>query len=224
MSITLLSDALVFPPLENAGPDGLLAVGGDLSVERLLLAYRSGIFPWYDEPPILWWYTSPRFVLYPDNLHVSKSMTQVLRQKKFRITVDQAFEQVIRCCGAARRKGQSGTWIKNDLIEAYLQLHDQKYAHSVEAWQEDRLVGGLYGVLLGGVFFGESMFSLVANASKAAFITFIRRSLHRGLQIVDCQIYTEHLASLGAKFIPGIDFQAAIRAAVPESPKPPIFP
>lgn len=218
MAVALLTHNLVFPPLENAAPDGLLAVGGDLSMERLLLAYRSGIFPWYDDLPILWWYTSPRFVLFPDRLHVSKSMEQVLRQKKFRIIINQAFEQVIRSCGTSPRKGQTGTWINNELIDAYLKLHHQGYAHSVEAWQDGRLAGGFYGVQLGRVFFGESMFSRVPNASKAAFITFVRQAGYRDLQLIDCQIYTTHLASLGAGFISGPGFQEILRTGVPDIP------
>ena len=224
MAVALLSDKLIFPALENAEPDGLLAIGGDLSVQRLLLAYQSGIFPWYEEPPILWWYTSPRFVLFPAHLHVAKSMKQVLRQNRFHITTDHAFEQVIRSCGTTPRKDQTGTWIKAELIDAYCELHRQGYAHSAEAWHEGKLVGGLYGVLLGRVFFGESMFSLIPNASKAAFITFIRECLPRGLQLVDCQIYTAHLASLGARFISGAEFQRVLRAETQHPPALSIFP
>jgi len=181
-----------------AEPDGLLAMGGDLSPARLLLAYRSGIFPWYSEPPILWWSPDPRFVLFPEELRVSSSMKQVLKKGIFRITVNRNFEDVISHCSQVHRPGQDGTWITSAMQQAYTQLHRQGHALSVECWQENRLVGGLYGIKLGRCFFGESMFSLVSNASKAAFISFIQAS---ELALVDCQVYTDHLASLGARFI-----------------------
>ncbi|TWI81041.1 leucyl/phenylalanyl-tRNA--protein transferase [Chitinophaga japonensis] len=187
-----------------AEPDGLLAMGGDLSPERLLLAYHSGIFPWYSEPPILWWSPDPRFVLFPEELRVSSSMRQVLKKGIFRITINQRFEEVIAHCSRVPRPGQDGTWITSAMQQAYTQLHRQGYALSVECWQENRLVGGLYGIQLGRCFFGESMFSLVSNASKAAFISFIQAG---GLALVDCQVYTDHLASLGARFITRASFR-----------------
>lgn len=194
-----LTKELVFPPVHLSDDDGLLAVGGDLSTERLLLAYRSGIFPWYNEPPILWWSPDPRFVLFPSELKVSASMRQILKKQVFRITFNQNFAAVIRGCRRAPRKGQDGTWITNAIERAYIQLHEQGYAHSVECWLEDKLVGGLYGIRLGNCFFGESMFANVSNASKAAFITFVQS--HNDLTLVDCQVHTEHLATLGARFI-----------------------
>ncbi len=196
-----LTRDLVFPPVHLAEPDGLLATGGDLSTGRLLLAYRSGIFPWYNEPPVLWWSPDPRFVLFPEELKVSSSMRQVLKRQVFRITVNQCFDEVIRHCSRTPRPGQDGTWITGPMQESYIRLHREGYAHSVECWLGDRLAGGLYGIKLGNCFFGESMFSLVSNASKAAFITFVQQEAAKGLAFVDCQVYTDHLASLGARFI-----------------------
>ncbi|HEY0609046.1 MAG TPA: leucyl/phenylalanyl-tRNA--protein transferase [Chitinophaga sp.] len=189
-----------------AEPDGLLATGGDLSIARLILAYRSGIFPWYSKPPVLWWSPDPRFVLFPEELKVSASMKQLLKKQVFRITVNQNFEAVIGHCRYTYRRGQDGTWITDPMQEAYTQLHREGYAMSVECWLEDKLVGGLYGVRMGNVFFGESMFSHVSNASKAAFITFVQSAQAEGLALVDCQVYTDHLASLGARFISRASF------------------
>lgn len=195
-----LSNELIFPDIANASKDGLLAIGGDLSVERLLLAYKNGIFPWFNnEEPILWWSPDPRFVLFPKKLKVSKSMKQVLRKQVFNVTVNSAFEAVIQECAQAKRKDQPGTWITQSMINAYIDLHHQGFAKSVEVWQNDKLVGGLYGVDLGnGVFCGESMFSKVSNASKAGFITFIQNNTYR---LIDCQLHTNHLESLGAEEI-----------------------
>ncbi|WP_343701585.1 leucyl/phenylalanyl-tRNA--protein transferase [Chitinophaga sp.] len=198
-------DELIFPPLSGAEPDGLLAIGGDLSTERLLLAYRSGIFPWYSRKPILWWAPDPRFVLFPKELRVSHSMRQVLRKGHFQISVNTDFEGVISQCRTIPRSGQDGTWITRDMLEAYLRLHKAGYALSVECRQEGELVGGLYGVRLGRCFFGESMFSSVSNASKAAFITFVEQ-YRTELEIIDCQVHTHHLASLGARFISRVSF------------------
>jgi leucyl/phenylalanyl-tRNA--protein transferase len=203
-----LTKELIFPPVHLSDDDGLLAVGGDLSTERLLLAYRSGIFPWYNEPPILWWSPDPRFVLFPSELKVSASMRQILKKQVFRITFNQNFAAVIRGCRRAPRKGQDGTWITNAIEHAYIQLHEQGYAHSVECWLEDKLVGGLYGIRLGSCFFGESMFAHVSNASKAAFITFVQSN--NELTMVDCQVHTEHLATLGARFISREEFLGLI--------------
>ena len=184
----------------EASKDGLIGVGGDLSVERLLLAYKKGIFPWFEkDQPILWWSPDPRFVLFPEKLKVSKSMKQVLRNSDFQVTVNKDFNKVIEECSQINRNGQSGTWITNDMVEAYIQFHKLGYAKSVEVWLNNELVGGLYGVDLGnGVFCGESMFTKVSNASKVGFITFIKNTNYK---LIDCQVYTNHLESLGAEEI-----------------------
>jgi len=191
-----LDNRLIFPDPGLAEPDGLLAVGGDLSAERLKLAYANGIFPWYShKEPILWYSPHERFVLYPHLLKVSKSMKQVLRSQKFEITFNKDFLGVIKACANTFRPGQHGTWITNDMIKAYLKLHHQGVAQSVETWENGQLVGGLYGVEVNQIFCGESMFSKVSNASKAAFITLCHQKQY---QLIDCQMYTEHLESLGA--------------------------
>lgn len=197
-----LTEQLTFPPVQDAEDWGGLALGGDLSPERLLLAYRSGIFPWYDQDqPIIWHAPDPRFVLFPDELKVSRSMRPVLNQQKFNISLDTDFLAVIRNCQQDDRNGQDGTWITEEMLEAYLRLHALGYAHSVEVWQNNDLVGGLYGVSLGRFFFGESMFTKVSNASKAGFITLVRLLKSKGFQLIDSQVYTQHLASLGARNI-----------------------
>lgn len=196
---------LVFPPLSGAEPDGLLAIGGDLSTARLLLAYRSGIFPWYNRKPVLWWAPDPRFVLFPKEIKVSHSMRQVLRKGDFQISINTDFAGVISNCRNIPREGQDGTWITRDMMDAYLRLHKEGYALSVECRQHNELVGGLYGVKLGRCFFGESMFAKVSNASKAAFITFVEQ-FQNDLEIIDCQVHTHHLASLGARFISRVSF------------------
>lgn len=200
-----LTKHIPFPSVSKASEEGLLAVGGDLSVERLLEAYSHGIFPWFEaEEPILWWSPDPRFVLFPEKLKVSKSMKQVLRRCDFKVTVNKDFQAVIQQCAQMRRDGQSGTWITNNMIDAYTQLHELGYAKSVEVWKEDQLVGGLYGVdLNNGVFCGESMFTKESNASKAGFVTFIENTNYK---LIDCQVYTQHLESLGAEDIPRDDF------------------
>ena len=199
----LLNNDLVFPPLDMADEDGLLAIGGDLSTERLLLAYRSGIFPWYNEDePICWWSPDPRFVLYPKELKVSSSMKTVLQNGKFRFTTNRAFEQVIQNCKSVSRQGQDGTWISPAMQQAYTTLHKLGYAHSAETWQDGELIGGLYGIRLGNLFFGESMFSLKPNASKFAFINYVRQLQKENVQLIDCQLHTNHLESLGARMIP----------------------
>lgn len=201
----LPENELYFPPVSMSEPDGLLAIGGDLTPERLLLAYRSGIFPWYNRKPILWWSPDPRFVLYPDEIKVSGSMKQVLKKDTFRISFNECFETVVDRCRTAPREGQDGTWITRDMLRAYTTLHKQGYAMSVECWQGTELVGGLYGVRIGRCFFGESMFAAVSNASKAAFITFVQQYRSQ-LAIIDCQVHTPHLASLGARFISRVSF------------------
>jgi leucyl/phenylalanyl-tRNA--protein transferase len=208
MPVFSLTQQLIFPDVALAEPDGLLAAGGDLSVERLLLAYRSGIFPWYSHRPILWWSPDPRFVLFPEELKISSSMRKVLRKGVFDITLNKDFEGVITQCSKTPRRGQQGTWITPEMREAYIELHKAGYAISIECWQQDKLVGGLYGVRLGKCFFGESMFSHVSNASKAAFITYVSNA---GVTLVDCQVYTDHLASLGARFITRAGFLEYLR-------------
>jgi len=202
MPVFLLDDSLWFPPVEEAMPDGLLAAGGDLGVERLLLAYRSGIFPWYNEDEIpLWWSPDPRFVLFPDELKVSKSMQRVIRNHEFNFKVNTAFNEVICNCAHTKRKGQPGTWISEDIVEAYTRLYELGYAYSAEAWHEGSLAGGLYGILLGNIFFGESMFSVKSNASKFAFIKWVELLKEQGVVLIDCQVHTGHLESLGAEMI-----------------------
>jgi leucyl/phenylalanyl-tRNA--protein transferase len=196
-----LNKDLKFPDVSKATNEGLLAYGGDLSSERLILAYRNGIFPWFDDDngPILWWSPNPRFVLFPDKLKVSKSMRQVLRNSNFQITINKDFERVIENCSKIKRDGQRGTWITKELKDAYIKLHNLGIAKSVEVWSDDNLVGGLYGIdLNNGVFCGESMFSKVSNASKVGFISFIQNSNYK---LIDCQVYTNHLESLGAEDI-----------------------
>ena len=201
-----LNKDLIFPDVSKASSEGLLAYGGDLSVDRLTLAYKLGIFPWYDDDhgPILWWSPDPRFVLFPDHLKISKSMRQVMRNSDFKITVNKDFEGVITNCSNIKRDGQKGTWITKDLKEAYIKLHHLGIAKSVEVWLNEELVGGLYGIdLENGVFCGESMFSKVSNASKVAFISFIQNTNYK---LIDCQVYTNHLESLGAEEISREEF------------------
>jgi leucyl/phenylalanyl-tRNA--protein transferase len=198
----LLSKELFFPPVDMADEDGLLAIGGDLNTERLLLAYRSGIFPWYNEnEPICWWSPNPRFVLYPAELKVSSSMKTVLQNGKYRFTTNRVFAQVIQNCKTVSRNGQDGTWISPAMQKAYTTLHELGYAHSAETWQDGELIGGLYGIRLGNLFFGESMFSLKPNASKFAFINYARQLQKENVQLIDCQLHTNHLESLGARMI-----------------------
>ena len=190
-----------FPPVENANPDGLLAIGGDLSVNRLLDAYNHGIFPWYDtSEPILWWSPDPRMVLFPEDLKVSKSMKQMLKKEVFQVTFNQDFAAVIEQCALIKRNGQNGTWITQEIKEAYLKLHHLGVVQSVEVWQNNELVGGLYGIYLKEkkMFCGESMFAKVSNASKYGFITYVRKLKAEGVCLIDCQIFTPHLESLGA--------------------------
>jgi len=215
MPVYQLSEAIAFPHPSLATDEGVLAVGGDLSPERLLLAYANGIFPWYSHgDPIIWWSPDPRFVLFPGELLVSKTMRQVLRRNVFTITFDRAFRAVIASCKKIRRRRERGTWITGEMLEAYVRLHELGYAHSAEAWRDDELVGGLYGVSLGRCFFGESMFSRESNASKAALITLTRRLAARGFGLVDCQVHTDHLESLGARVIPRDEFLVTLRGLV----------
>lgn len=205
----ILQNSIPFPPVSLADEDGLLAIGGDLTTERLLEAYYKGIFPWYDEDqPILWFSPDPRMVLFPEEYKISKSMRQLIRKNYFKVTFNQAFDQVIYKCATIQRPGQLGTWITTEMQLAYKKLHQLGYAMSTEIWQEDQLVGGLYGIWLEDkkIFCGESMFSKVSNASKYGFTKLIEMLKSKGVKLVDCQVYTEHLASLGAREIPREDF------------------
>lgn len=212
-----LDDRLWFPPPASAMDDGLLAIGGTLSTERLLLAYKEGIFPWYEGNIPLWWSPDPRFVLFPSEIRVSKSMQKILHRKVFEFTVDKAFAQVVSHCKNISRKGQTGTWITDEVEKEYCVLHQKGYAHSAEVWLNGMLVGGLYGIGLGKVFFGESMFSLESNASKYAFISYVHRLEKEGVRLVDCQVYTEHLETLGARMIPRKEFLQLLRAYIPKT-------
>jgi leucyl/phenylalanyl-tRNA--protein transferase len=211
----------VFPDPELAEPDGLLAVGGDLSVDRLLAAYSAGVFPWYSEGlPVLWWSPDPRLVLFPEELHVSRSLRRTLRSGRFQVRADTAFERVIRRCAGQARPGQDGTWITPEMIEAYLRLHRRGFAHSFEAWEGESLAGGLYGVSLGAAFFGESMFADRPDASKAALVRSVEWLRGRGCQLVDCQVRTEHLERFGAREIPRREFLSRLGQAL-QRPAPP---
>ena len=210
----LLTEKIIFPHPSEADANGLVAIGGDLSSERLLLAYNSGIFPWYNEDePLLWWSPNPRMVLYPKELRVSKSMRVVLKKQLFKITFNTAFEYVIQQCAQIKRDDQDDTWITNDMTEAYIKLHKQGMATSVEVWQNEKLVGGLYGIDLKDkkIFCGESMFSKVSNASKAAFITLVQELRTKGYKLIDCQMHTTHLESLGAREIERGEFLKALK-------------
>jgi|TARA_R110002012_G_C11466306_1_gene593443 leucyl/phenylalanyl-tRNA--protein transferase len=193
-----------FPPISEADEQGLLAIGGDLSIPRLIYAYNHGIFPWYDDSqPVLWWSPDPRMVLFPEKLKVSKSMKKLFKKEAFKVTFDQDFERVIEACAEIRREGQHGTWITPEIIKSYRELHEFNLARSVEVWQDDNLVGGLYGIYLKEqqVFCGESMFARVSNASKYGFITLVNQLKDEGVKLIDCQVYTKHLESLGAEEI-----------------------
>ncbi len=199
-------DNIWFPDVSTANPDGLLAIGGDFEVERLKLAYEMGIFPWYDSPYIGWYSPDPRMVLFPKDFKVAKSLARILRKQPFEITYDRAFTEVMRNCAQVKRAHESGTWISARFIDAYTRFHELGYAHSVEAWQSGKLVGGLYGVSLGRIFYGESMFSLVSNASKAAFVTLVNELTSIGFYLIDCQVYSDYLASFGAYEISRTEF------------------
>ena len=202
MPVYQLSEDLVFPSPHLASKEGLLAVGGDLTCNRLLLAYSLGIFPWYSEgEPILWWSPDPRLVLYPHELKVSRSLDKVINKDRFRVTVDCAFERVIKDCARVRLENREGTWIVDEMVKAYCRLHESGFAHSIEAWAGERLAGGLYGVSLGKCFFGESMFTRVSNASKVAFVVLVNHLKSQGFAMIDCQIATGHLTRFGAREI-----------------------
>ena len=211
-----------FPPVESATPEGLLAVGGDLSSERLLAAYRHGIFPWYNPgQPILWWSPDPRAVLYPEKLKISRSLRKTLKRGHLRVTFDCCFREVMLACAAPREQYPGGgTWITDDMVKAYAQLHEMGYAHSIETWHENRLVGGLYGVALGGVFFGESMFARETDASKVALVALVSKLREWGFVLVDCQIPSAHLTSLGAEEISRSAFLTELERALKLSGQP----
>lgn len=206
MPLFTLDNNLWFPPLSDADEEGLLAIGGDLSIDRLLIAYKQGIFPWFDGPVPLWWSPDPRFVLFPENLKVSKSMEQVIKKADYRFSVNTAFDQVIANCKNQKREGQDGTWITLELEQSFNELHGLGFAVSAETWLDGQLVGGLYGIKMGKVFFGESMFAKASNASKFAFIHFVQLLKKEGVELIDCQVYTAHLESLGAQMIRRDDF------------------
>jgi leucyl/phenylalanyl-tRNA--protein transferase len=208
-----LDDRLVFPPPDHA-EDGLLAVGGDLRPERLVLAYSEGIFPWYQRGPILWHSPDPRMVLLADRLRVPRSLAKTIRRRPYVLTLDTAFRRVIQGCASVRRPGQRSTWITPAMREAYVELHRRGLAHSVESWRDGELVGGLYGVSLGAAFFGESMFALAPDASKVAFVALVEQLGRWGITLVDSQVYTEHLARFGAEEWPRDKYLAALRRAL----------
>jgi len=207
MPIYLLTDDLLFPPVHLATPEGLLAVGGDLRPERLLLAYQSGIFPWYsDDDPILWWSPNPRLVLYPEELKISRSLKKTILKGQYHVTMDTRFQNIIESCAQTRRKIGQGTWITTEMVQAYTRLHRMGYAHSVETWHQDNIVGGLYGVSLGRCFFGESMFSTMTDASKVALVCLRDYLQDHKFDLIDCQLPTDHLIRLGAREISRDDF------------------
>jgi leucyl/phenylalanyl-tRNA--protein transferase len=210
-----LDESLVFPPPDLAEPDGLLAVGGDLRPERLVLAYSSGIFPWPSEGlPLLWHSPDPRFVLPASELHIPKSLLKTMRRQDYRLTLDTAFPAVIRACAHKPRPGQDGTWISDEMVAAYERLHELGVAHSVETWHQDELVGGLYGVSIGGAFFGESMFAHRSDASKVAFVGFVKQLAQWDIELVDAQVHTPHLERFGGRMWPRARYLAALQQAV----------
>ena len=210
--MVLLGKAFVFPDVASAGPDGILAIGGDLQPERLILAYRSGIFPWYNQgEPIIWYSPNERMVLFPEDLKISKTMRQLMRKNEFELTWNTAFEQVIKACQKSPRKDQDGTWITTDMMTAYIKLHELGYAKSIEVWKDKELVGGLYGIDLGHVFCGESMFSKTSNTSKLAFIHLVQSLAKKNYKLIDCQVHNPHLESLGAKEISRQEFMGYLK-------------
>ncbi len=207
MPLFRLSSRLDFPPAWLARSDGLLCIGGDLSCDRILLAYQNGIFPWFsDNEPVLWWSPDPRLVLYPSGIRISRSLRKTVKKNRFRITINQAFEQTIQACAQPRKNPDEGTWLVEEMVDAYIELHHKGHAHSVEAWHRDCLVGGLYGVGIGGMFFGESMFSIHSDASKTALVALARHLDAHGFDLIDCQVTTDHLCRMGAVEIPRYRF------------------
>ena len=220
MPLFRLSSDLVFPPPRLARSDGLLCVGGDLSTQRILLAYENGIFPWFSEnDPLLWWSPDPRLVLFPDNIHISRSLSKIIRKNRFDIRVNTAFDQTILACARTRRKHDNGTWLVDEMITAYTSLHRQGYAHSIETWLDGHLVGGLYGISLGSSFFGESMFSHENNASKIALVALALHLQKFGFDLIDCQVTTGHLVYMGASEISREAFLKLIESSVKKRPQ-----
>jgi len=215
MPVFQLSDRLIFPPVELAEQNGLLAIGGDLSTDRLLLAYRKGIFPWYSEgEPILWWCPSPRLVIIPAEFRIPKRLIRLIRQGTYSVSMDKAFSEVINACAVTDKRQERGTWITGDMIRAYCRLHELGYAHSVECWLGEELAGGLYGISLGGIFFGESMFSREPNSSKVALVHLVEKLQQWGFDLIDCQMKTRHLMQFGAREIPGEEFQEILERSI----------
>lgn len=212
MSIAVLDNKLWFPKPEQALSDGLLAIGGNISVERLLLAYKSGIFPWYDGDVPLWWHPDPRFVLFPNEIKISKTLQSSLKKNQFEFKINNAFVDVMQHCRNIYRPDQDGTWINDEFIEVYHQLQQKGFAYSAEAWLNDELVGGLYGIKLGNIFFGESMFSKKSNASKFAFATYVEVLKKEGVVLIDCQVYTKHLENFGARMISRDEFMNLLKS------------
>jgi leucyl/phenylalanyl-tRNA--protein transferase len=220
MSVFLLSQKIEFPSPHLAEEDGLLAVGGCLSEERLLRAYKMGIFPWFSEgDPVLWWSPDPRLVLYPQELRVSKSLQKVIRKKQFHLTMDTAFTRVINACASSRTQNNEGTWLTEYMIESYIKLHESGFAHSVEVWYKGELAGGLYGVSLGRCFFGESMFTRLSNASKVAFVALVHFLEKLSFDLIDCQITTRHMVRFGAKEVPRAMFLKQVEDSLHSSTK-----
>ena len=218
MPLFRLSKKLDFPPAWLARSDGLLCIGGDLSPKRLLLAYENGIFPWFSkDEPFLWWSPDPRLVLFPEDISIAKSLKKKIKKKLFKVTIDNAFEQTIVSCASPRKNRQEGTWLVDEMIDSYIQLHNMGYAHSIETWIEDRLVGGLYGVCLGGSFFGESMFSFESDASKIALVALANHLKKQKFDLIDCQVTTEHLLNMGATEISRNSFLDIINQSVKRS-------
>ena len=215
MPVYTIDKEMFFPPVHLAEPDGLLAMGGELSTERLLLAYRNGIFPWYEDDLPLWWCPDPRFVLFPEKIRINKTIKSLIKKNEFEFTVNKAFEVVIHHCKNVNRPGQFGTWITDEVEKAYTKLHRLGHAHSAEVWKNNELVGGLYGIKMGRVFFGESMFSLLSNASRFAFVKYVQQLTTEGVQLIDCQVYTEYLESLGAEMIPREKFIQLLQNLLP---------
>lgn len=215
MPIFRINDDLVFPPVDLASEEGIVAVGGDANPDRLLLAYQSGIFPWPHEGlPLLWFAPDPRFVLDPAKTQINRSLKKAMRSTSLEIRADQSFEKVMKQCQKAKRKDQDGTWITDEMITGYTQLHERGFAHSIEAYEDTKLVGGLYGVAIGSVFFGESMFAKVSDASKIAFATLVANLMRWGFTLIDCQSYTEHLAKFGANFLSRQAFMKHLKSAL----------
>lgn len=215
MPLFALDNELAFPPVHLAEPDGLLAMGGDLSPERLLLAYKNGIFPWYEGDTILWWSPHPRFVLFPEELKISRNIQSAIYKNKFDFSVNKDFAQVIHRCKKIKRPGQQGTWITDEVEKAYCNMHELGYAHSAEVWKNGKLAGGLYGMKLGKFFFGESMFSEISNASRYAFIKYVQHLKQEGIELIDCQVYTAYLESMGARMIDRKDFTRLLQQLIP---------